>query len=134
MAAPERDDEVLEALNHLEDALRKNMENAKLRHGRARSIRRARERGLSYREIVSEVERPLIVEMLRANQERLNSTGKQFRRAEARALREEGLTFDQIAAIFGVTRQRVIALVKDDVHEGEPLNGAAQAGPAGAAR
>ena len=114
MAASVEDDEVLEALNDLEDALRKNMENAKLMHGRAKSIRRARERGLSYREIVSEVERPLIVEMLRANQDRLNSTGKQFRQAEARALREEGLTFDQIAAIFGVTRQRVIALVKEN--------------------
>lgn len=115
MDATVEGDEVLEALNDLEDALRKNMENAKLMHSRARSIRRARERGLSYREIVSDVERPLIVEMLRVNQDRLNTTGKQFRRAEAKALREEGLTFDQIAAVFGVTRQRVIALVKDDV-------------------
>ena len=115
MAAEEvTQDEVLEALNDLEVALRKNMENAKLMHSRARSIRRARERGLSYRDIVSDADRPLIVEMLRDNQDRLNSTGKQFRQAEARALRAEGLTFDQIAAVFGVTRQRVIALVKDD--------------------
>ena len=114
MATQPVEDEVLDALSDLEVALRKNMENAKLMHNRARSIRKARERGLSYRDIVSEVERPLIVEMLRANQDRLNSSGKQFRRAEAKALRAEGLTFDQIAAIFGVTRQRVIALVKDE--------------------
>lgn len=109
-----KDDEVLLALTNLEVALNKNMENAKLMHSRARAIRKARERGLSYRDIVSEADRPLIVEMLRANQDRLNTTGKQFRRAEAKALRAEGLTFDQIAAIFGVTRQRVIALVKED--------------------
>lgn len=114
MTGERTEDEVLAALESLEGALRKNMENAKLMHARARSIRRARERGLSYRDIVSDAERPLIVEMLRANQERLNSTGKHFRQAEARALRDEGLTFDQIAAIFGVTRQRVIALVKGE--------------------
>ncbi len=117
--AKRADDEVLDALDELDAALQRNMENAKLMHSRARTIRRARERGLPYRAIVSEVERPLIVEMLRANQDRLNSTGKRFRRAEAKALRAEGLTFDQIAAIFGVTRQRVIALVKDDA----PSNG-----------
>jgi DNA-binding transcriptional regulator LsrR (DeoR family) len=34
------------------------------------------------------------------------------RRAEARALYAEGLTMDQIAERFGVTRQRVSALLR----------------------
>ena len=126
MPAKETEDDVLAALGSLEIALQKNTDNAKLMHARARSIRRARERGLSYRDIVSDADRPLIVEMLRANQERLNTAGKQFRQAEARALRGEGLTFDQIAAIFGVTRQRVIALVKGGAGT-EALNGSSHA-------
>jgi predicted transcriptional regulator len=36
------------------------------------------------------------------------------RRTEARTLHREGLTMDQIAQLFGVTRQRVSALLRED--------------------
>ncbi len=39
--------------------------------------------------------------------------GNQFRRLEARALYDEGLTMAQLATVFGVTRQRVSALLRD---------------------
>jgi predicted transcriptional regulator len=38
--------------------------------------------------------------------------GSKFRRVHARALYEEGLTMDEIAALFGVTRQRVSAVLR----------------------
>jgi transcriptional regulator with XRE-family HTH domain len=42
----------------------------------------------------------------------LDTLGADVRRAEARALYEEGLTMEQIAEHFGVTRQRVSALLR----------------------
>jgi len=80
---------------------------------RARIIEEERRAGRPYATVVAVEQRPLIVELLRDMQDRLSRSGSRFRRAEARALRAEGLTFDQIATVFGVTRQRVIALVAD---------------------
>jgi hypothetical protein len=50
----------------------------------------------------------------------LSRDGNKFRRLEARALYAEGLTMAQLAAVFGVSRQRVSALLRE---------GGADAGP-----
>lgn len=105
-------DEVLAALAELVKTLRANETTAREILKRATVLERSRRKGLPYREIVSVQHRPLIIEMLRAAQDRLSKAGSRFRRAEAVALRQEGLTYDQIAILFGVTRQRVIALVQ----------------------
>ena len=107
------DDEVLDALDDVLAAMRINAVSEQQIVRRAAAIREARGHGLDYRSIVSREDGPLIVELLRENQERLVRAGSRFRRAEALALRREGLTLDQIAAAFGVTRQRVIALLED---------------------
>lgn len=39
--------------------------------------------------------------------------GNRFRRLEARALYQEGLTMAQLAVVFGVSRQRVSALLRE---------------------
>ena len=104
---------MLEALAGLVDALDANDELVRAIRERAQVIRADRAEGRTYATIATAEERPLIVEMLRTMQDRLAKAGSRFRREEARALRAEGLTFDQIAAVFGVTRQRVIALVAD---------------------
>jgi hypothetical protein len=44
--------------------------------------------------------------------ETLQTISSRLRQAEARALRFEGLTMEAIGAMFGVTRQRVSALLK----------------------
>ena len=105
-------DEVLAALDELSDALRATtvLDERILR--RAEIIRRLRREGLHYSELVTIEDRPLIVELLREKQDRLTSAGARFRRAEARALRAEGMTLDRIALLFGVTRPRVIALLR----------------------
>ena len=107
-------DPVLEALEGLVRALRNNQARIEATIARAERIREQREEGLSYREIESGVERPLIVELTRDNLAALVEAGSRLRRAEARALHAEGMTMEQIAELFGVTRQRVSALLRSE--------------------
>jgi len=107
-------DTVLEALDGLVRALRANQSRIEATIARAERIREQREAGLSYREIESGEQRPLIVELTRDNLAALVEAGSRLRRAEARALHAEGMTMEQIAELFGVTRQRVSALLRSD--------------------
>ena len=77
------------------------------------SARRLREEGRSYKEIESGVTGPLVVELTRDNLAALIEAGSRLRKAEARALHAEGMTMEQIAELFGVTRQRVSALLRN---------------------
>ncbi|MBV8980305.1 MAG: hypothetical protein JO086_05335 [Acidimicrobiia bacterium] len=106
------DDPVLEALEGLVRALRENAARIDATIARAEQIREQRLQGLTYREIESGEQRPLIVEMTRDNLAALVEAGSRLRRAEARALHADGMTMDQIAELFGVTRQRVSALLR----------------------
>lgn len=81
-------------------------------NNRATFIRSCRQNGAPYRDIVTEEERPLIAELLTETIQRFEAAGTRFRRAEARALHQEGLTMEQIAKLFGLTRQRVSALLR----------------------
>jgi hypothetical protein len=111
--ANDRNDPVLEALEGLVRALRTNASRIEATIARAERIREQREAGMSYRDIESGVDRPLIVELTRDNLAALVEAGSRLRRAEARALHGEGMTMEQIAELFGVTRQRVSALLRD---------------------
>ena len=53
----------------------------------------------------------VIVRLLTESSAALDTAGANVRRAEAEALYAEGLTMEQIAENFGVTRQRVSALL-----------------------
>lgn len=112
----DQDDRVLTALSGLVEAINANAVVNKDILRRARQLEAARRRGQTWREITAAEDKPLIIEMLRGNQERLAVSGSRFRRAQAKALREEGLTMDEIAALFGVTRPRIIALLKEAAH------------------
>jgi hypothetical protein len=106
------EDDVVAALAVVEDAVRQATEIANMIIERAEHIRVMRSEGRPYREIVPNEERPLIVELLTANLDLLSGVGSRLRRAEARALYDEGLTMDDIAALFGVSRQRVAVLLR----------------------
>jgi Homeodomain-like domain len=108
------EDEFLETLGALESALADNGRRATLIKKRIAQIRRLRSRDASYVEIVSSKEGPLIVHLLTESSTALDSCGAKVRRAEAHALYAEGLTMEQIAERFGVTRQRVSALLRKD--------------------
>jgi hypothetical protein len=83
---------------------------------RADDLRAARAEGRSWRETVTSEERPLIVERISEALDGLNRAGGRWRREEARALREEGMSINAIAALFGVTRQRASVLVREPGH------------------
>ncbi|HWG98691.1 MAG TPA: hypothetical protein VNV66_05055 [Pilimelia sp.] len=78
---------------------------------RARDLAAEVQAGHAWSEVVTEERRPLIVERLTDALAALAAHGATFRRAEARALHAEGLSHERIAALFGVTRQRVGALL-----------------------
>jgi hypothetical protein len=106
------DDAFLKALTALEATLADNQERTKLIKKRITQLRRLRASGASYAEIVAAREGPLLVQLLTESSTALDTSGASVRRAEARALYAEGLTMDQIAERFGVTRQRVSALLR----------------------
>jgi DNA-directed RNA polymerase specialized sigma24 family protein len=114
-------DPVLEALDELVDALRINATRIEAAIARATQMRTERESGRSYRDIEADGEGPLLVALTSDNLTALLEKGSQLRRAEARALHNEGMTMDQIAEMFGVTRQRVSALLRQGERASRPL-------------
>jgi Helix-turn-helix domain of resolvase len=106
------DDAFLQALAALEEVIAQNERRVAQIKKRTARIRRARAQGLPYSDLVANEDRPLIVQLLTESSAALDTCGASVRRAEARALYDEGMTMDQIADRFGVTRQRVSALLR----------------------
>jgi hypothetical protein len=79
---------------------------------RAEQLRQQRRSGRSWQDIVSSETRPLIVERITHALESLTTTGSRWRREQAHALLAEGVSINRIAALFGVTRQRISTLVR----------------------
>jgi DNA-directed RNA polymerase specialized sigma24 family protein len=109
------EDEFLEALTVLEHVLVDHGRRARLINKRIAHIRRLRSKGASYIEIVSSKDGPLIVQLLTESSIELDTCGANVRRAEAHALYTEGLTMEQIAERFGVSRQRVSTLLRKNL-------------------
>ena len=105
-------DAFLEALTALERTLADNQQRTRLISKRIAQLRRLRANGASYAQIVPIRDGPLIVQLVTESSAALDLSGASVRRAEARALYAEGLTMEQIAHRFGVTRQRVSALLR----------------------
>ncbi len=103
---------MLASLDLLEEALRANDERAHQIRERIATIREQRRSGRSYREITPAEDRPLIVELVTASLAALDTASAQVRRAKAQELHREGMTMETIADLFGVTRQRVSALLR----------------------
>ncbi len=106
-------DRLLLSLDVLERSLEANEQRSRAMRTRIAQIRAQRLLGRPYSQIVSEEERPLIVELLTDSVRELDRAGVQVRRHEARALHREGMTMDGIADLFGVSRQRVSALLRE---------------------
>lgn len=106
-------DEVLDALDDLVAVLQDSNRRNQLAMRRARTIRGSRRQGRTYREIFAGDERSLIQEITRKNLDPLLRASARLRRAEASALHAEGMTMEEIAVLFGVTRQRVSVLLRE---------------------
>jgi uncharacterized protein YjcR len=105
-------DAFLDALTALEDVIAENDRRATLIRKRMTRIRKARAQGVAYSDTVATEDGPLIVQLVTESATALDSCGANVRRAEAEALYGEGMTMEQIAERFGVTRQRVSALLR----------------------
>jgi len=100
------------ALTDLEAAADTNIVRSRELKRRARLLRRRLEAGDRLTDLVEGEPTPRMVELLTSNMTTLETSGAEFRAAEALALRAEGLTIEAIATLFGVTRQRISALLK----------------------
>jgi plasmid maintenance system antidote protein VapI len=103
----------MDALDDLHRALDESTEMIRRMKERITELRTAQAAGRPLREIVPEEQTPLLVQLLTENSNLLQAYGNRVRRTEARALHREGMTMEEIAQLFGVTRQRVSALLRD---------------------
>jgi predicted XRE-type DNA-binding protein len=103
----------LQALEELERALERGVEMTRRMHERIEHLRTEIGSGRSLPEIVPAEDAPLLVQLLTESANLLHTYGTRVRRTEARALHQEGMTMDEIARLFGVSRQRVSALLRD---------------------
>ncbi len=108
----QNDEELLQALDELTEALRENTKRNQHIIRRAQRLRKMRAKGVPWTELVTEEERPLIVELMTQNMATLATAGSRLRRMEARALHDEGVSMERIAKLFGVTRQRISELLR----------------------
>jgi hypothetical protein len=105
-------DEVLEAIEFVVQALTENLSRTAVALERAVQIRERRLAGHTYTEIYEHSEHPMLVEILTTNVLELHDVGHRLRTVQAWALRQEGLSTQRIAQLYGVSRQRIMALLQ----------------------
>src|SRR5688572_16058781 len=96
---------------------------AELQHARTRSqsLLEKRRSGHPWLEIVTSEARPLVVESISTVLGSLATAGHAWRLEQASALQSEDVSINRIAALFGVTRQRISALLRErDVDDRSP--------------
>ena len=103
---------LLAALGEIQLAAAANVERSLELRDRAKHLSERLLAGDDLVTLVGNEPQPRMVELLSANKTVLETSGAEFRVAEALALRAEGLTIEAIADLFGVTRQRISALLK----------------------
>ena len=86
------------------------LEHARLRAERLLEHRRA---DRPWTEVVTQESRPRVVESISAVMASLATAGHAWRREQALALHQEDVSINRIAALFGVTRQRISALLRE---------------------
>ena len=105
------------ALDALVATMHETAENAAWAAGRAEGIRDRLRCGMSARDIIENEDGPLLPELVTSMLRGLLEAGSRLRRHEAHALHAEGLSMDAIGQLFGVTRQRVSALLRSSIDE-----------------
>jgi hypothetical protein len=101
------------ALQELVAELDRCAEELSLARSRAQELLLERRAGHTWADIVSREARPLVVERISTVLASLAGAGHAWRREQALALQGEQVSINRIAAMFGVTRQRISALLKE---------------------
>ena len=100
------------ALTEIWEATEANVNRNREIQRRVKWYVREIDKGASIEELINREDSPRIVELLTMNAASLGEVGSGFRASLALALRSEGLTIEVIANLFGVTRQRISALLR----------------------
>ena len=87
---------------------------------RAEKLLLERRAGRPWLDLVTGEARPLIVERISTVLAALSAAGHTWRLEQAAALRAEQVSINRIAALFGVTRQRISALLKESDTDADP--------------
>ncbi|WP_432544304.1 hypothetical protein [Kineococcus sp. SYSU DK002] len=110
---PAGEDPTADTLEALVAELTEAVETLHLVRERAQGVLHRRARGESYGDILRTARRPSLAETLSRAMGELTEAGSRYRRAQIRALQAEGVGVAEIAVLFGVTRQRVSALLEE---------------------
>ena len=105
-------DEVLDALEAASQGLGETIALLKLALERIVLIREQRLSGMTYSEIADHSDTVHIAEVYTTSLLALERDGHRLRVEGMRVLHAEGLSIDRIAELFGVSRQRVSALLR----------------------
>jgi hypothetical protein len=109
-------DPATRALRELVDELDSCITGLDRARDRAADLLRQRESGDTWLDIVGRETPPLVVEQISTVLGSLSTTGHAWRREQAAALQAEGVSINRIAALFGVTRQRISTLLREPRH------------------
>ena len=106
--------DAVRALGQLITGIDESADELRRARVRAEPLLADRRAGKPWLELVTEESRPLVVESISTVLASLAGAGHTWRREEAAALQREQVSINRIAALFGVTRQRISALLKEN--------------------
>ena len=106
-------DAAIRALQELMTVLDSCMTELEGARARAEKLLEERQSGRTWLDIVTAESRPLVVEQISSVMASLASAGGAWRREQAHALASEQVSINRIASMFGVTRQRISALLRE---------------------
>lgn len=102
---------LIDLLDELDAAATENVARGNLIRVRLRELREALAAGESVSDAIAHESEPRAVEMISANMAMLEDAGSRYRAGLALALRKDGITIEAIGELFGVSRQRISALL-----------------------
>ena len=108
----EGSDEVLAALDGLSQAVKANVQDERLLLRHIDQLRAGRAQGRSWRDLLTQQKSPGVLGLAGQVLQRLTGAAGTVRRALAHALRAEGMMIPAIAGLFGVSHQRISALLR----------------------
>ena len=106
------EDPVVAALSALSDVAASSADDLISLNENLAALHNHRVRGRSWHRIISDVDSPNPLASLTTIATNFGRASGAFRRALAIGLRQEGMQVTEIAALFGVSRQRVSALIR----------------------
>jgi hypothetical protein len=106
------EDPVVAALTNLSEVATSSADNLMGLNEDIATLHSRRRRGWSWNRIISDEESPNPLSSLTAIATNFARASGGFRRALAVGLRKEGMEVTEIASLFGVSRQRVSALIR----------------------